>query len=185
MRPTADCPLLTTTMDLRYSAHTYFLLLLLFCSVLLATALYFQFVGGLEPCPLCISQRIMVLAVGLVMLVAVLHRPGSAGTRAYAVLGCLTALAGASISGRHVWLQHLPAEEVPACGPGLEYMFRYLPLGDTLKAMVTGTGDCAKVEWSLFGLSMPAWVLICFLGLAVVSLAQFWNTGRRPGFLSP
>lgn len=184
MRPATGRRALNTAMDLRLSAHVYFLLMLLFCSFLLAAALYFQFVGGLEPCPLCISQRIMVLAVGVVMLAAVLQRPGRIGTRVYAVLGCLTALAGASISGRHVWLQHLPAEDVPACGPGLEYMFRYLPLTDTLKAMVTGTGDCAKVEWLLLGLSMPAWVLICFAGLAVVSLAQFWNTGRRRHLLS-
>ncbi|MCU0736343.1 MAG: disulfide bond formation protein B [Methylotetracoccus sp.] len=166
-------------MDLRFSAHVYFLLLLLFCSLLIAVALYFQFAVGLEPCPLCISQRIMVIAVGLVMLGAVLHRPGPVGTRAYAILGCLVALGGAAISARHVWLQHLPAEEVPACGPGLEYMFRYLPLGETLKAMLTGTGDCAKVDWSLLGLSMPAWVLICFIGLASVSLAQYWNAGPR------
>lgn len=167
-------------MDLRYSAHTYFLLLLLACSALIATALYFQFGAGLEPCPLCISQRIMVIAVGLVMLAAVLHRPGQTGTRVYAILGCLVALAGASISARHVWLQHLPAEQVPDCGPGLEYMLRYLPIGETLKAMLTGTGDCAKVEWSLLGFSMPAWVLISFLGLAAVSLAQYWNVGPRP-----
>lgn len=138
-------------------------------------ALYFQFAGGLEPCPLCISQRIMVLAVALVLLAAVLHNPGRRGTRVYAILGALTALGGASISGRHVWLQHLPPDQVPACGPGLEYMFKYFALSDTLRAMVSGTGDCAKVDWTLLGLSMPAWVLVCFVGLIAWSLAQFWN----------
>ncbi|HUL13606.1 MAG TPA: disulfide bond formation protein B [Methylococcaceae bacterium] len=162
------------------NARVCFLLGFLFCAGLLLTAIYFQFVGGLEPCPLCISQRIMVLAVALVLLAAFLHNPGGTGVRVYAVAGFLTALAGASISGRHVWLQHLPAEEVPACGPGLEYMFLNFPLSDTLRAMLTGTGDCAKVDWTLFGLSMPAWVLLCFLLLAAVSLAQFWNaSGRR------
>lgn len=166
-------------MDFRLSAHSYFLLILLFCSFLIAVALYFQFGAGLEPCPLCISQRIMVVAVGVVMLAAVLHRPGPSGTRVYSILGGLVASGGAWISARHVWLQHLPAEEVPACGPGLEYMLRYLPLGETLKAMLTGTGDCAKVDWSLLGLSMPAWVLICFIGVALVSLAQYWNAVPR------
>lgn len=166
-------------MDLRFSAHVYFLLLLLACSLLIAMALYFQFAGGLEPCPLCISQRIMVIAVGLVMLAAVLQRPGRSGVRVYAILGFLVAVAGASISARHVWLQHLPADQVPACGPGLEYMFRYLPLGEMLKAMLTGTGDCAKVDWTLLGLSMPAWVLISFLALALFSLAQYWNVSPR------
>lgn len=157
-----------------------FLLGFLFCAALLALAVYFQFVGGLDPCPLCISQRIMVLAVGLVSLAAVLHNPGARGVRVYAVAACLTALAGASISARHVWLQHLPADQVPACGPGLEYMFRYLPLSDTLRTLLTGTGECAKVDWTLLGLSMPAWVLVCFLVLAALSSAQWWNVPASP-----
>lgn len=157
-----------------------FLLGFLFCAGLLATAIYFQFVGGLEPCPLCISQRIMVLVVSLVLLAAVLHNPRSAkGVRAWSVAGFLTALLGASVSARHVWLQHLPPEEVPACGPGIEYMFQHLPLSATFRAMLTGTGECAKVDWTLLGLSMPAWVLLCFLGLAVFALAQWWNTSPR------
>jgi len=166
-------------MDLRFSPHAYFSLLLVFCAFLIASALYFQFAGGLEPCPLCISQRIMVLVVGLVMLAAVLHRPGRLGIRVYAVLGFLAAMAGAAISARHVWLQHLPADQVPSCGPGLEYMFQNFPLSDALKTMFTGTGDCAKVDWTLLGLSMPAWVLICFVGIGLASLAQFWNSVAR------
>jgi disulfide bond formation protein DsbB len=157
------------------NARTCFLIGFLFCVGLLATALYFQFADGLEPCPLCVSQRIMVLATALVLLAAVLHNPGRTGVRVYAVLTALTALGGASISARHVWLQHLPAEEVPACGPGLEYMFQNFPLGDTLKAMVTGTGDCAQVDWTLLGLSMPTWVLFSFLVLAALGCGQWWN----------
>lgn len=167
-------------MDLRFSPHFYFSLLLAFCAALIATALVFQFVGGLEPCPLCITQRIMVILVGLVMLIAVVHRPSRLGTRVYAILGFATAMGGAAVSGRHVWLQHLPPEEVPACGPGLGYMLQNFPLSDTVKAMFTGTGDCAKVDWTLLGLSMPAWVLICFVGIALVSLLQFWNEHRKP-----
>jgi disulfide bond formation protein DsbB len=161
------------------SARTCFLLGFLFCAALLLTAIYFQFVGGLDPCPLCISQRIMVLGVALVLLAAFFHNPSAKVVRIYAVAGSLFALAGASISARHVWLQHLPVDQVPACGPGLEYMFHYFPLSDTLRAMLTGTGDCAKVDWTLFGLSMPAWLLICFLGLAAFSLAQWWNSSPR------
>ncbi|MFO1418824.1 MAG: disulfide bond formation protein B [Methylotetracoccus sp.] len=167
-------------MDLRFSPHFFFSLLLAFCAALIASALFFQFVGGLEPCPLCITQRIMVILVGVVMLLAVVHRPSRLGTRVYAILGFATAMGGAAVSGRHVWLQHLPPEEVPACGPGLGYMLQNFPLSDTVKAMFTGTGDCAKVDWTLFGLSMPAWVLICFVGIAVVSLLQFWNEHRKP-----
>ena len=160
------------------SARQWFSLGFLFCAGLMMAAFYFQFVGGLDPCPLCISQRIMVVAVGLVMLAAAIHNPGPVGTRNYAVAAGLTALIGASISGRHVWIQHLPAEEVPACGPGLSYMFQYFPLSDTLRAMVTGTGDCAKVDWTLLGFSMPFWVLVCFLGLAGLGFAQIRNARR-------
>ncbi|MGX2042025.1 disulfide bond formation protein B [Methylocaldum sp. MU1018] len=163
-----------------FKPRLYFLAGFLFCAGLLAAALYFQFSGGLEPCPLCVSQRIMIFAVGLVMLIAALHDPKGTGVKVYALLGFVTAVLGGSISARHVWLQHLPPEEVPACGPGLEYMFQYFPLSETLKAMLNGTGDCAKVDWTLIGLSMPAWVLVCFAILALLSLAQFWNSsGRR------
>ena len=164
---------------LKFTARTWFFWGFLYCAGLMLTAFYFQFVGGLNPCPLCISQRIMVVAAGLVMLAAAIHDPGPRGIKAYAVSGFTTALVGGGISARHVWIQHLPANEAPACGPGLSYMFEYFPLSDTLKAMVTGTGDCAKVDWSLFGLSMPAWVLVCFAGLAALSLAQYWNTLDR------
>ncbi len=160
---------------LRTSARTWFSLGFLVCTGLMLAAFYFQFAQGLNPCPLCISQRIMMGATGLVFLLASLHNPGIRGIRNYALIGCGVALIGASISARHLWIQHLPADEVPACGPGLAYMFEYFPLSDTLKAMVNGTGDCAKVDWRLLGLSMPAWVLLCFLLLAGLSLAQYWN----------
>lgn len=158
-----------------FKPRFYFLAGFLFCAGLLSAALYFQFSGGLEPCPLCVSQRIMVFAVALVMLVAVLHNPKRTGVKVYAILGFVMAVLGGSVSARHVWLQHLPPEDVPACGPGLEYMFQYFPLTETLKAMLNGTGDCAEVDWTLLGLSMPAWVLICFAVLALLSLIQFWN----------
>ena len=159
-------------------ARLWFLLGFLFCVGLMLAAFYFLFVGGLDPCPLCISQRIMVVAVGLVMLAAAIHNPGPVGIRNYGVAAGLTALIGASISGRHVWIQHLPADEVPACGPGLSYMFQYFPLSDTLRAMVTGTGDCAKADWTLLGFSMPFWVLVCFIGLAALGFAQILNARR-------
>ncbi|MDV3240239.1 MAG: disulfide bond formation protein B [Methylocaldum sp.] len=164
-----------------FKPRFYFLVGFLFCMGLLAAALYFQFSGGLEPCPLCVSQRIMVFAVALVMLVAVLHNPKRTGVKVYAILGFVMAVLGGTVSARPVWLQHLPPEEVPACGPGLEYMFQCFPLTETLKAMLNGTGDCAKVDWTLLGLSMPAWVLISFFILALLSLTQFWNSSAVRG----
>ncbi len=140
---------------------------------------YFQLVEDLEPCPLCISQRLAILLTGLVFLTAGLHNPGHIGVTRYAVLGTVTALLGASISSRHIWLQHLPPEKVPECGPELAYMFQYFPLFDTLKLMLSGTGDCAKIDWTLLGLSMPVWTLFAFLSLATLSLMQIWNTTKK------
>jgi disulfide bond formation protein DsbB len=164
---------------LQFKAKIWFLLGFLACISLLAMGAYFQLVEGLEPCPLCISQRLAILLTGLVFLTAGLHNPGHIGVTRYAVLGTVTALLGASISSRHIWLQHLPPEKVPECGPELAYMFQYFPLFDTLKLMLSGTGDCAKIDWTLLGLSMPVWTLFAFLSLATLSLMQIWNTTKK------
>lgn len=149
--------------------------------LVLMAALYFQFQQGLEPCPLCISQRLAVLLLGGILGVASLHGPGPLGIRRYALSATAAALLGAGLSLRHLYIQHLPAEEVPACGPGLSYMLSYFPLGETLKAMLSGTGDCAKVDWTFLGFSMPFWVLWVFIGLGGWSLLQYWNTDGRQG----
>lgn len=142
---------------------------------LLAIGAYLQFVEQLEPCPLCISQRIGIFVTGLIMLAAGIHNPGLIGRRVYAIVGGISALIGGSISIRHIWLQHLPPEEVPECSPGLEYVFQHFPLTDTLKLMLSGTGECAKVDWTLLGFSIPQLTLVAFLGLAIVCLAQWFN----------
>ena len=133
---------------------------------------YFQFVEGLDPCPLCISQRIAILLTGLVFLSAAIHNPGQNRVKIYAIIGAATALCGAAISTRHVWIQHLPPDQVPECGPGLDYVLQNFPLFETIKLMLSGTGDCAKVDWTLLGFSMPAWTLLAFLMLATLSLLQ-------------
>jgi disulfide bond formation protein DsbB len=160
---------------LKFNSRIWFFLGFLGCVFLLAMGAYFQFVDGLDPCPLCISQRIAILLTGLVFLIAAIHNPAQAGTKAYAILGTVTALCGAAISTRHVWIQHLPADKVPECGPGLEYVMQNFPLSETVKLMLSGTGDCAKVDWTMLGFSMPAWTLLAFLMLATLSLLQIWN----------
>ena len=159
----------------KLSPRICFLLGFSACAGLLGVGAYLQFVEELEPCPLCISQRLAILATGVVFLAAGLH---NRGRRIYAVAAALTALVGASISARHVWLQHLPPEEVPECSPGLEYVFQHFPLADTVKLMLTGTGECAKIDWTMFGLSIPAWTLIAFLGLAGWALWQYPDRAR-------
>jgi disulfide bond formation protein DsbB len=160
---------------IKFNPRIWFLLGFLGCMTLLAMGAYFQFVQGLDPCPLCISQRIAILATGMVFLIAALHNPKQKGITGYAVLGAVTALSGAAISTRHVWLQHLPPEKVPECGPGLDYVLQNFPLSETVKLMLSGTGDCAKIDWTLLGFSMPAWTLLAFLMLATLSLLQIRN----------
>lgn len=141
----------------------------------LVFAYYAQFYQGLEPCPLCILQRLALGAVGLVFLAAALHHPQTSGAKVYAVLISLVSLVGASVAGRHIWLQHLPPEQAPRCGPGLEYMLETLPLNETLQEILSGSGECAEVTWRLFGVSIPIWMLLLFLGLALAGLVLNWQ----------
>ncbi|HET8819644.1 MAG TPA: disulfide bond formation protein B [Xanthomonadaceae bacterium] len=145
------------------------------CASLIAFALYSQYQLGLLPCPLCIFQRVAFAALGVVFLLAGLHSPaGAAGRRAWAVPALVAAAVGAAIAGRHVWLQHLPADEVPACGPGLDWMMQTMPATGVLREVLTGSGECANVDWSFLGLSMPAWSLAWFVLLgAWAALAAF------------
>ena len=136
-------------------------------------ALYTQYVDGLQPCPLCMTQRGFYILTGLFALLGALH--GRART-VYGWLVTLAALGGAGVATRQVWLQHLPKDEVPACGPTLQYMLETLPMGEVLARMFQGDGNCALVDWTLLGLSMAEWSLLCFLGLAAAGL---WQALRR------
>ena len=156
---------------MKLTARLAFLLTFLFCFLALSVAAYFQFVEELEPCPLCISQRIAMLAVGLTSLLAAIHHPAATGVKIYAVIAAVFALCGLYISGRHVWIQNLPADQVPSCGPGLSYMFKNFPLNKTIEAMLNGTGECADVLWTFLGLSIPAWTLLAFAALFIWNVA--------------
>lgn len=149
---------------------------LVVCMALMAFALYVQYGLGLEPCPLCIFQRVAVIGLGVIFALAALHNPGATGRRVYAMLVAIDAAAGAGVAGRHLWLQSLPPERVPACGPGLEYMLKSFPLGETLRTVLSGSGECAQVDWTLLGLAMPGWVLISVVMLGGLGI---WNNWRR------
>jgi disulfide bond formation protein DsbB len=150
-----------------------FLLSALFIAALFGYALKTQYVDGLEPCPLCMTQRGFYVLAFLFALLGALH---AGGRRPWAALMAASALGGAGVAGRQVWLQHLPADQVPACGPSLEFMLQRYPFSDVLVRLFTGDGNCAEVDWSLLGLSMAEWSLLCFLGLAAVGL---WQLLRR------
>ncbi len=161
---------------IKFNPRSWFFIGFLCCFFMLATGAYFQLIEELEPCPLCISQRIAIFLSGIVFLAAAIHNPATTGRKVYALLGTTTALIGAAISTRHVWLQNLPPSEVPECGPGLSYIFENFPISETLKLMLNGTGECAEVLWTFLGLSIPGWTLVAFLMLACLSLLQYWNT---------
>ena len=142
----------------------------------MAYALYAEHVLLLAPCPLCVFQRMAVIALGIIFLIAAIHNPAGNGRHAYTALMVAAAGAGIAVAGRHVWLQNLPADEVPSCGPGFDYIIDAFPLADALKMIFTGSGECATVDWNLLGLSMPAWVLIA---LAVTGVCGIWNQLRQ------
>jgi len=150
-------------------------LIFLGCAASLGFAYYVQHYLGFEPCPLCIFQRLALLAVALVLLAATLHNPRDWGGKVYGILIGLAAGTGAGIAARHVWLQHLPPEEAPRCGPSLEYMLEAFPLNETIREVLTGSGECAKVDWTLLGFSMPAWTLVLFIGFGIIGLWGNWR----------
>ncbi len=147
----------------------------LICGLGLLFAGYAQFYLKLEPCPLCIFQRLALLALGVAFLAALIHHPLGWGAKIYGTLIGLIAGIGAGVATRHVWLQHLPPEETPRCGPGLDYMLQTLPLSETLREVLTGAGECARVDWTLLGASMPEWTLLLFIGLGVAGVIGNWR----------
>lgn len=140
------------------------------CSAMMGYALYAQHQLLLEPCPLCVLQRLATISLGVIFLLAALHNPYGFGRRIYALLIFLAAGAGLGVAGWHVWLQNLPADKVPACGPGFDYMLDAFPLSEALRLIFAGSGECANSDWSFLGLTMPAWVAICFVFLLVYGL---------------
>ena len=148
------------------------------CGAMIAYALYEQHVVGLEPCHLCILQRVAVIALGVLFLAALLHAPRAAGARVYAALFALVALAGMVAAGRHVWLQAQPPGTVPACGADLGFMLKILPLQTVLVKVFKGGAECQKVDWSLLGLSMPAWVFLALAALGTCGVLANWPLRR-------
>ena len=145
------------------------------CASMIGVALYMEHQMHLEPCPLCIMQRVGVIAVGVVALIAAAHNPQATGLKVYGglLIGC--AAAGGGVSMRQLWLQSLPEDEVPACGASLDYMLDVFPLTEVLTMVLSGDGTCAEVVWTLFGISIPGWTLIGFIALIMIGLYQIFR----------
>jgi disulfide bond formation protein DsbB len=140
------------------------------CAALLGFGMFLQLSLGLEPCPMCIMQRYALVVCGLIAAVAALHGPTGTGRRIYTFAIALAALAGGGVAARQSWLQHFPPKVVD-CGPDLEFMLDSFPLTQALPLLFRGTGDCAKVQWSLLGLSIAEWSLVWFILIAIANLA--------------
>jgi len=146
------------------------------CAGLLAFGYYLQYFDSQDPCPLCLVQRGFYFGILAVFAVAALHSPGRTGKFIYCAAATLLALGGFGVAGRQVWLQHLPADQVPACGPDLFFMMENFPLSRTLEKLFMGSGQCAEVNWKFLGLSIAEWSLAWFAAFALYAL---WLAFRR------
>jgi disulfide bond formation protein DsbB len=138
---------------------------------MLIAVFYFQKHLGLEPCPMCIFQRVAMIATAAVLVAAALHGPRAGGRWVYAGLASLASGIGAAIAWRHVWLQGLPEDQRPACGPTLDYLMQMMPLQEVVTTILKGDGNCAKIDWTFLGQSIPFWTMMVFFGLIAWSLA--------------
>ena len=137
------------------------------CAGMVSYAIYVQHVDFIDPCPLCVFQRMVYMWLGAVALVAFIHNPGNIGRWIYGGLITAGGLVGAGIAGRHVWLQSLPPDQVPDCGMGLNYMLETMPLGQVLSEVLYGSGECAEVYWTFLGLSLPGWSFLWYVVFTV------------------
>ena len=156
----------------------WFLFVALACAGMLSFALYVQHVDFLDPCPLCVFQRIAYMWIGAVALLGFMHWPGPAGRGIYGGLLCLGGLAGMGVAGRHLWLQSLPADQVPDCGMGLNYMLDTMPILQVLSEVLYGSGECAEVYWRFLGLSMPGWTFFWYTAFTVGTIIVLFMANR-------
>jgi disulfide bond formation protein DsbB len=150
------------------------------CVALLSYAYYTQYELGLEPCPLCIFQRIGMAALGLVLLIAGLHNPRGWGATVYAVLIAVAALLTAGVAVRHLYVQSLPPGTIPACGAPLDVLLQFTPVTEVIRKVLTGSGECSQVNWRFLGLAMPGWVLIWALGLGSLGIFANLRLSKNP-----
>lgn len=142
-----------------------------FCVAALSVAILFmEMYLGLEPCPLCVIDRIIVAAIGAVFLLAALHNPGAAGYRVYAAINLVSGALGVAVAARHIWLQNLPPALVPDCAPGLDYLVTNFPLAESLSVIWNTSGNCAEIAWTFLGLSIPWQTLLLFVALLALNL---------------
>jgi disulfide bond formation protein DsbB len=155
-----------------FTSRLIFSSIFIVCTSLLGFGLYLEHVVGLEPCPLCVFQRVAFIVIALLALIGAIHNPQKLFERIYTGLMLIASLCGAGIAGRQIWLQHLPEDKVPECGPGLEYMLDAFPFTDALRMILSGSGECAEVQWTFLSFSIAEWSIVCFTCLTIACLAM-------------
>lgn len=160
------------TVQMLPSSRKLFLAIFLFSAGALLAGVFIEHQFELEPCSMCVFQRVMFIGVALTALAAAIHGVKAAGRRVYAVLVLIFADLGAALAIRQLWLQQLPPEKVPTCPPSLDYMLDVLPFTEVLKVVLSGDGNCAEVVWTMLGLSIPGWSLICFVVIVSAGMVQ-------------
>ncbi|MEP7182397.1 MAG: disulfide bond formation protein B [Betaproteobacteria bacterium] len=148
-----------------------YLLGALVCASLIGWALWLQYGLELDPCPLCVFQRIAVISTGVVFMIAAFHNPGRVGAMFYAGLTVIVSGIGAAIALWHVWIQAQPKGAVPACGMGLNYMLETLPLTEVIGRVLKGSGECAEQGWLFMGLAIPSWTFVFFVAMIAAAIA--------------
>jgi disulfide bond formation protein DsbB len=146
----------------------FFVLALLSVVFILGASIYLQFSMHLELCGLCISQRVLFLIMALILCAAIVHQRHA---RAYASLIIIFSLAGIYFAGRQVWLEHLPKEQLPGCGPNLSILLTHFPM-KAARELFVGSAECGSVVWQFLGLSLAAWSLFCFIALLGFGIRQ-------------
>ena len=150
------------------------------CGILLAIAyFYFQQKLGLAPCPLCMFQRFALASVAFFCLIGIIFNPRKFGSKLLALGATISSLIGLLIAGRQVWLQHLPADKVPECGPDLSYMLEMNPLFDVIQRVLAGSGECAEVQWTLLSFSMPEWMMLVFSFMLLICVRLLFRKERN------
>jgi disulfide bond formation protein DsbB len=150
-------------------------LIFIACIILLGIAYFMQYIMGLSPCYLCITQRFFIAIIGLFSLLAFIHNKGP---KIYGLIVAFSALVGGFFASKQLWLQSLPPEKIPACGPPVDYLFDSFNVSEAIKILIQGDGNCAAVQWTFIGISIPGWSLICFIAIVILSVLKIIRNNK-------
>ena len=162
-----------------FQPRILFLIIFIGCASLLSTAIFLDPFKNMIPCPMCMMQRAFFVSLGIVALIAAIHGAKNWGQKVYAFIIVAFSMGGASVAIRQLWLQSLPEDQVPACGPGLDYMLDVFPISEVVMMALRGTGDCAKVQWTFLHLSIAGWSLLAFVAVAAVCFSIIFKNRSK------